>query len=206
MSRDINELLPVMQRAAREFLRRCAQSGLKVQIIETYRSPERQRQLYAQGRTVPGRVVTRTTTSPHMYRIAFDFIRADGRDGWDDSDGFFGKCGKIWRDMGGVWGGDWPNFVDKPHCEYTAGLHYSWFALGNTLHDDIRMRWEVPPLVEKIRIKVVEDGKANVFTVGRIFVSLGTNYIAARTLGEILGYRVSLDTDGKTPVFEKIIG
>ena len=157
VNNNIDDLLPVMRRGVTEFTRRCEAAGHRVRIFETYRSQERQQQLFAQGRTAPGNIVTNTTTSSHMYRIAFDFIRADGRPGWDDSDGFFGKCGAIWREMGGTWGGDWRNFIDKPHCEFTDGKPYSWFAAGNTLPEGITMKWEKDYMVEEIKVKIIEN-------------------------------------------------
>ena len=200
VNNDINELLPVMRRGAQEFIKRCEAAGHRVRIFETYRSRERQQQLFAQGRTAPGSIVTNTMTSPHMYRIAFDFIRADGRPGWDDTDGFFGKCGAIWRDMGGTWGGDWRGFVDKPHCEFTTGKPYSWFAAGNTLPADTYMKWEAGNEIRRIDIKVVENGVESYFSINRILKE-GSNFIAARQLGEILGFKVSFENG--IPVFEK---
>ncbi|MCL2461031.1 MAG: M15 family metallopeptidase [Defluviitaleaceae bacterium] len=139
--RDITQLSPVMQRGAAEFLKRCQAAGLPVLITETYRTPERQKELYAQGRTAPGAVVTWTTTSPHMYRCAFDICRNIKGQEWDDSDNFYAKCGAIWQGMGGVWGGSWTP-QDKPHMEFTDGKQYSWFAAGNKLPDTTRMKWE----------------------------------------------------------------
>jgi peptidoglycan L-alanyl-D-glutamate endopeptidase CwlK len=48
-----------------------AKTNVDFMVIEGVRSPERQKQLYAQGRTVPGKVVTWTLNSNH-------FRKADG--------------------------------------------------------------------------------------------------------------------------------
>lgn len=44
--------------------------------FETYRSPERQRMLYEQGRSQPGRKVTNADAwqSPHQFGLAVDFV------------------------------------------------------------------------------------------------------------------------------------
>jgi len=45
---------------------------LRALVIETWRDPARQAQLYAQGRTAPGRIVTWTKTSAHSTGHAID--------------------------------------------------------------------------------------------------------------------------------------
>ena len=94
--------------------------------------------------TAPGKIVTnvRGGDSFHNHRVAFDFARnVRGRE-YDNSDNFFNKVGAIWRDMGGVWGGDWTGFIDLPHCEFTDGKPISWFKAGNRFDDGLKMRWE----------------------------------------------------------------
>lgn len=52
-------------------------------VFETYRSPQRQRDLYNQGRTTAGKKVTnaRPWASPHQYGLALDIVGVDGH-GW----------------------------------------------------------------------------------------------------------------------------
>ena len=64
--RDINELLPAAQKACRLFMKKCREAGLKIFITETYRSQARQNELYNQGRTTPGQIVTWTKKSNHL--------------------------------------------------------------------------------------------------------------------------------------------
>ena len=73
--KDIAELTPMAQRACRLFLLKCEGQGLKVRITETYRSQERQNELYAQGRTKPGQIVTWTKNSRHKSRRAWDICQ-----------------------------------------------------------------------------------------------------------------------------------
>lgn len=58
------DLVRVLERAI-------AKSPVDFRVIEGVRTPERQRELYAQGRTVPGKVVTWTLKSNH-------FVQDDG--------------------------------------------------------------------------------------------------------------------------------
>ena len=120
--RDINELLPVAQRACRLFLSECEKEGLPVLITETYRSQARQNELYAQGRTKPGKVVTWTKNSRHTSRLAWDICKnVKGAEYSDTS--FFKKCGAIAKKLGITWGGDWKT-PDMPHFEVTKSWDY----------------------------------------------------------------------------------
>lgn len=119
MSRDKTLLHPRLQEIVKEFEKRCKAAGLNVLVTETYRSKSEQDALYAQGRTKPGNIVTNAKypLSPHCWGVAFDFCRnVRGRE-YDDSDGFFAKCGEIGKSLGLFWGGDFRSFVDKPHLE-----------------------------------------------------------------------------------------
>ncbi len=59
-----------------------APRGLKVHILETYRTAQRQEELFAQGRNRKGQIVDRrkvvtfTTDSLHEYRLAVDWCPA----------------------------------------------------------------------------------------------------------------------------------
>ncbi len=119
MSRDKTLLHPELQIIAAEFEKHCKAMGLNVLVTETYRTKQEQDALYAQGRTKPGNIVTNAKypLSPHCWGVAFDFCRnVRGRE-YDDSDGFFRKCGEIGKSLGLFWGGDFRSFVDKPHLE-----------------------------------------------------------------------------------------
>lgn len=114
--RDINELLPIAQKACRLFLTECEKQGLPVLITETYRSQKRQNELYAQGRTKLGKKVTWTKNSRHTSRLAWDICKNVKGQEYSDLD-FFEKCGKIANRLGILWGGDWIDSPDRPHFE-----------------------------------------------------------------------------------------
>lgn len=115
---DIGELLPNAQTACRAFLELCESEGLKVRITETYRSQARQNELYAQGRTTPGSIVTWTKNSRHTARRAWDICQnIPGREYSDLA--FFAACGALAEKLGITWGGNWST-PDRPHFEVTA--------------------------------------------------------------------------------------
>lgn len=119
--RDINELTAVAQTACRLFLNECKKSGLNIFITETYRSQERQNELYEQGRTKLWdsngkrlKIVTWTKHSRHTSRRAWD-IACKGKDLYNMS--VLRKCGEIAAKLGITWGGTWDKSPDYPHFE-----------------------------------------------------------------------------------------
>ena len=78
MDRDLSELEPELRaKVERVIERMSAEHGCEVTLVEGYRTPERQRHLYAQGRTRPGPVVTWTTRSLHSEGRAAD-LKVEG--------------------------------------------------------------------------------------------------------------------------------
>ncbi len=97
----------------REFERAMQYEGIPVRITETIRSQERQRELYAQGRTRPGPVVTWTLNSAHLSGRAFDFTVV-GAPEYDDDPEAWEFAGTLGEDLGMRWGG---SFGDYGHFE-----------------------------------------------------------------------------------------
>lgn len=98
--------------------------GLSAIITCTYRSPEEQQELYAQGRTKPGPVVTYcdgvTKMSKHnsLPSRALDFaVVVNGKVSWEP--GQYEPVGILAEAQGFVWGGRW-KMKDYPHIEVAA--------------------------------------------------------------------------------------
>lgn len=154
--RDIEALLPNAQVACRAFLKECEKIGLSVRITETYRSQERQNELYAQGRTKPGSKVTWTKNSRHTSRRAWDICQnIKGRE-YDTSTCFFEKCGGVAAKLGITWGGRWKT-PDRPHFEVSE----SW-KLPAKYTEDERVMEELKKEIAKLehRISVLEKQAA----------------------------------------------
>jgi peptidoglycan L-alanyl-D-glutamate endopeptidase CwlK len=117
----------VVVRAKRVFedMLRC--HGVQMRVTEGIRSVERQKALYAQGRTKAGKVITnaRPGYSFHHYGLAFDSCFA-GADPYLEKhpDGAFlwNEFGRFARAHGFSWGGDFRTVKDRPHCQLTFGL------------------------------------------------------------------------------------
>ncbi len=100
--------------------------GMKVRVTgNPYRTFEEQDELYAQGRTKPGKIVTnaRAGESYHNYGLAIDVVEIKPNFGYEK--GYDQKrwslIGKEGKAMGFEWGGDFKNLVDKPHLQMTFG-------------------------------------------------------------------------------------
>lgn len=106
MSRDIKLLHPEVQAIIPKFLAECKRQGLIVKITDTVRNKKEQDDLYAKGRTKPGKIVTwvKYPYSNHNWGMAFDVCRNDGKDAYFDGDNWFKKVGKVGKEFGLAWG------------------------------------------------------------------------------------------------------
>lgn len=125
-----------------------AEAGLPeymaIRIVQGLRTFEEQDALYQQGRTKPGKIVTKAKagSSFHQYGLSFDFCFVIDKDGngsfefvsWDtlkdyDKDGMpdWKEVVKVFEDAGYEWGGRWATIVDAPHIQKTFG--YTWKQL-----------------------------------------------------------------------------
>lgn len=119
MARDrrIDSLEPSLQPKARRLVELAAAAGVELVVTEGRRTLERQRELYAQGRTTPGPIVTWTMNSKHLTGEAFDVaVRVDGKLTWPDDDALWERIGQIGESVGLRWGGRWEQ-RDRPHFE-----------------------------------------------------------------------------------------
>ena len=85
---SLDLLAPVVRNAAIVALANANADGHTVKCFESYRSPQRQNYLYAQGRTAPGAKVTNAKAwqSFHQYSLALDVVFwVGGAWSWDKS-------------------------------------------------------------------------------------------------------------------------
>ena len=127
--RDIKALHPDLQTKIALLQKECKKQGITIGIGECLRIKAEQDALYAQGRTKPGKIVTKakgsTYSSMHQWGVAFDFylkmdVDKDGStsdDAFNNSTGLFNKVGKIGQSIGLEWGGSWKSIKDLPHFQ-----------------------------------------------------------------------------------------
>lgn len=120
----IMTLHPMIRDAARAFINKADEQGIKLRVTSAYRTHEQQEALYQQGRTKPGNIVTNAKPgqSFHNFGLAIDVVPiVNGVADWNTD---WSKIAAIGKSVGFEWGGDWISFKDKPHFQ---------MSLGNTL-------------------------------------------------------------------------
>ena len=101
-------------------------AGVHPFVTETLRSFERSNQLYAQGRTAPGKIVTNSKAgqSYHNFGLAIDLvIQVNGLPVWTVNDNWMIMI-NAFINQGFVWGGNFKSIKDYPHVEMTLG--HNW--------------------------------------------------------------------------------
>lgn len=115
-SEHVSTLLPEVQPAFVELMLRAYELDPDARIESSRRSVAQQNALYAQGRTVPGSIIThaRGCQSFHVLLRAIDI--------WGLTDAQYRELAEFWRGIGGKWGGDFSSFYDPVHFQYHPGL------------------------------------------------------------------------------------
>lgn len=136
-SRDKSLLCPAFASMLNIFERRLREADLPFHLFMGLRTFEDQDELYAQGRTKPGRIVTnaRGGDSLHNYGLAADYVLDSQPDkpgiqwSWDTKADLNADGRRDWIQMGEIaetclleWGGRWKRFPDLPHVQNTFGL------------------------------------------------------------------------------------
>lgn len=126
--RNIDDLHPLLEQTCREHMRQCESEGIKAFVVFTWRGTDEQDRIYAQGRTIPGNIVTnaRGSQSKHCFTIAgqpaskaYDIAIKDdsGAIIKDGSHPSYHRAGAIGKELGLGWGGDWHSLYDPGHFE-----------------------------------------------------------------------------------------
>jgi peptidoglycan L-alanyl-D-glutamate endopeptidase CwlK len=133
-SRDPQHLHPAMRNAFTEFMRRCENSkelkarGITVIVTCTYRSNEEQAELYAQGRTKPGSIVTWAKPGESLHNLMFE-----GKPGSKAFDIAILRNGKI------TWSTAGNGIDDDPSDDMTDDLE-AWQLVG-AIGESINLEW-----------------------------------------------------------------
>lgn len=124
----VSALHPAIRREAAGFITDAEDAlGITLRITQGLRTIDEQNALYAQGRTKPGKIVTKARggQSYHNYGLAIDLVEMiDGQPNWNFK---YEKLLPYAMKYGFSWGGNFKSIPDKPHFEKTFGL--SWQEL-----------------------------------------------------------------------------
>ena len=97
-----------------------SQAGINIEIVQGLRTFAEQDDLFRQGRTKKGLVVTnaRGGQSNHNYGLAVDVVPfVDGKPNWKAPNAIWMAIGHEGGKVGLEWGGSWKKFIDKPHLQ-----------------------------------------------------------------------------------------
>lgn len=114
------DLNPIFAQKMKTLLERAWADGHHVVIIEGYRDRARQDALYKQG----GVTKAKGGNSFHNYGLAADiaFLDKDGKITWDSKEDWV-AVGKIGKDLGMGWGGNFKHIKDLGHFEYHPDMN-----------------------------------------------------------------------------------
>ncbi len=197
MSRDIKLLHPEVQNIIPKFLEECKKQGLIVKTTDTVRTKQEQDELYAQGRTKPGKKVTNVKYpySNHNWGMAFDICRNDGKGAYNDNDGWFKKVGAIGKKYGLVWGGDWTNPVDKPHFDLQKYGSTNQLVKKYKTPENFKKTWKKQEdTYMKVKRVLEFNGKKKELNAYNIE---GKNYYSVTEVAELLGKKAVYDNTTK---------
>jgi peptidoglycan LD-endopeptidase CwlK len=116
--KGIATLLQPVQPIARALVHAAKEAGITIRVISGLRTYAEQDELYAQGRTKPGQIVTRVKGgySNHNFGIAFDIGVFEGSK-YLGASPKYKAVGMLGMQLGLEWGGNWKDFVDEPHFQ-----------------------------------------------------------------------------------------
>lgn len=123
--RNLRTLHLEAQRAARVFLAAFANGPYVVRILSGTRTYAEQDALFAQGRSKPGKIVTKARggESNHNFGIAWDIgIFINGNYATDNKTYKAAAPIALAATVGVEWGGNWAEFPDVPHYQLRTGL------------------------------------------------------------------------------------
>lgn len=119
--RNLDDLDPKLQTVCEQWLNACHSLGLDVFVTVTWRSNSDQNEAFAQGLSN-----AHAGQSPHNHTLpdgtpyarAFDFLIRDNNGNIikDGSDKHYADAGRVGKELGLIWGGDW-HHPDWDHLE-----------------------------------------------------------------------------------------
>lgn len=122
-------LRPELVALCQRHLAHSRHEGIDWMLVQGYRTPEYQLELYAKGRrhlptgewevVTPSEIVTHALPEhdPHCRRAAYDIaILVNGHIDWKNID-LYRKAGALGKELGLAWGGDFKNLADFGHFE-----------------------------------------------------------------------------------------
>jgi peptidoglycan L-alanyl-D-glutamate endopeptidase CwlK len=124
----LGEVHPALAEKVRQMAEMLEQENITIRVTQGLRSWAEQEALYAQGRTVPGSIVTNAPpgTSWHNFGLAADVAPFDGSiPDWNLSHPVWKRIVSVGESCGLVAGAEFRTFPDWPHFQLTGQLPVS---------------------------------------------------------------------------------
>lgn len=119
MIADLESLHPYFRDKVLELIRVCKSKGIQLAVVETYRTPAKQKEYKTMGRRYTR---AKAGQSKHQYGLAVDVVpMIDSIPQWRNMK-LWRKIGPIGERLGLRWGGRWRKLFDPAHFEWTGGL------------------------------------------------------------------------------------
>lgn len=125
----LNKLHPLVREIALKAYNEAVQAtpkGVHPFVTQTMRTFKESNDLFANGRTKPGAIVTNAKAgqSYHNYGLALDFVNmVNDKMVWKVDDNWMTVV-NIFKKHGFKWGGDFKSIPDAPHFEMTFGNNW----------------------------------------------------------------------------------
>jgi D-alanyl-D-alanine carboxypeptidase len=141
MARIVDSALlePITRNAVLAIVEDAKALGLPLIVFETFRSQARQSELFAKGAT------KLQTVGVHHYGLACDLVKSvAGEPSWK---GDFSFLGKLAKQHGLIWGGDWGNpgkptrFVDGVHVQRVTVARQKQLFAGTWYPEETYNPW-----------------------------------------------------------------
>lgn len=115
---------PLLASKIRDLSDQLASEGIRIRVTQGLRSWNDQAKLYAQGRTVPGKIVTEAKPgfSQHCFGLAVDVVPMDINNipDWNISHPNWKRIVEIGKSLGLEAGAEFRTFPDWPHFQLTG--------------------------------------------------------------------------------------
>lgn len=122
----VDKLFPPFGKKIFTLIEECEKNDIDIIITQGLRTWEEQDALFAQGRTKPGKIVTKAKggSSYHNFGLSVDFapISSVGKIEWNIEHPDWNKVIKLAIKLGLESGSMWKTFKDVPHLQMTGGL------------------------------------------------------------------------------------
>ncbi len=130
----LKKIHPELASRIRAVVAALAPAGINIEVVQGLRTIAEQNELYKQGRTKKGPVVTNAKggQSNHNYGLAVDVVPfVNGQPQWNAPNSVWMAIGHEGNKLGLEWGGSWKKFIDKPHLQLPGLSIKQCMALNN---------------------------------------------------------------------------